>query len=263
MADRRQHAHDFTGLPLAEQLEPGPAGLVQKFEPALRRADTHDRQRPAHRQRRIAGDMREGAGHGFARRARRVDSQDELLAGPRVLREDAGILEKHAAAVALVTHCRTLIARSSIALRSSTPPTGRRCPCRRGGEDTRIGASPRAPTGAATEVSVSSTVATGKPERSASAAAKARALARNGFGAVPAGHAHDELRRLPVVEDAIDFGPGRPAIGAQRRERRGGANFAVCGGDAYATEPEIERDEDVAVATARHAGSPGVQACPA
>ena len=56
---------------------------------------------------------------------------------------------------------------------------------------------------------------------------------------------------------------GGPPIAAQRRERRGGASFAVRGGDAYATEPEIERDEDVAVATARHAGVPGAQACPA
>ena len=79
----------------------------------------------------------------------------------------------------------------------------------------------------------------------------------------PLGHSYDELCRPPVLDDAANVGPGRPAIGTQRRERRGGANFAVRGGDAYATEPEIERDEDVAVATARHAGSPGVQACPA
>ena len=67
-------------------------------------------------------------------------------AGPRVLREDACILEKHAAAIALVTHCRSLIARLIHCSAIKHAATGRRCPCRRGGEDTRIGASPRAPT---------------------------------------------------------------------------------------------------------------------
>ena len=61
------------------------------------------------------------------------------------------------------------------------------------------------------------------------------------------GNADDELRRSPVVDDAIDA----RAKAARDRTRSvvSGDAVPVCavrGGDAYTTEPEIERDEEVA-----------------
>ena len=89
-----------------ERLEAVALRLVQELEPPFGGARAHDRQRPAHRDRRVAGHVRERAGRRASCRARRVHAQDELIAGIRALREDPCILEKHAAAIALVAHSR-------------------------------------------------------------------------------------------------------------------------------------------------------------
>ena len=105
VADRREHAQDLARLTEPKHLEPVALRLVQELEPAFGGRGAHDRQRPAHRHRRVAGDMRERAGLRLARRARRLDAQHELLSRPSALREDARVLEEHAAAIPFVAHC--------------------------------------------------------------------------------------------------------------------------------------------------------------
>ena len=234
------------GCRVAEHVEPVALRLVQELEPTFGRARAHDRQRPAHRHRRIARDVRERAGRCFARRARRLDAQHELLPRPGALREDPRILEEYAAAIPLVTHCRSLTAGSSIAPRSGTPRRGRRRPCRRGGEDTRIGGSPRAPTP--------------RPPRSASrrrsrrAARSARPRPRRkrarcrATASVPSPSGTPTTscagRQSSMMRSRSCQGGSR--FGAQRRQRRRRASCAVRGRDSYTTKPEVERDEDVA-----------------
>jgi hypothetical protein len=76
--------------------------------------------------------------------------------------------------------------------------------------------------------------------------AKARARRATAAAPSPSG----ELRRAPVVDDAVELAPGRLALDAHGRQRRRSPRLAVRGSDADATEPEVERYDDMAIAVA-------------
>jgi hypothetical protein len=97
--DRAQQVHQIAGLGTAQRGEAVADHLVEHLDPALAAADTHDRQRPAHRNVRIAADVHEGAGCRAARTGRGVQANDELVVGPGLLIDDAGIDAVDGAAV--------------------------------------------------------------------------------------------------------------------------------------------------------------------
>jgi hypothetical protein len=69
------------------------------------------------------------------------------------------------------------------------------------------------------------------------------------------------LRGAPIVDDPIEVAPRRFALDTHGRQRRRCSRLAIRGGDSYATEPEVERDEDVPVAfTKLHVAIRGRQA---
>jgi hypothetical protein len=73
---------------------------------------------------------------------------------------------------------------------------------------------------------------------------------RDRGGAVSFRYADDELPGAPIVDDAIELAPRRLAFDAYSRQRRRSPRLEVRGRDADATEPEVERYEDLAIAVA-------------
>ena len=262
VADRREHAQRLRPAGVwPSSSSPGPRGLYKNSsQPSSALARMIDNGR------RIGTDGSQAMcanvpGTRFARRARRVDAQHELLR--RAMRAARGCARPRetrcrdcARSSLPYSHCSFIhcsaIKHAADAVDAALADAAAKIPGsallrelrlrgRRGqrlvdGRDRQPVALGQAP-----------------PRRRA----RARAMASR---AVAFGHADDELCRPPVVDDAVELAPGRLAIGTQRRQRRGGARLAVRGGDADTTEPEIERDEDVAVATDAPRRLPGVQA---
>ncbi len=69
--------------------------LVQKFDPAFPGINTHDRQGPAHRHSRIAGQMRKIARLRFGCTLWRVQAQHKLIAGMRALFEYQTVFDEY------------------------------------------------------------------------------------------------------------------------------------------------------------------------
>ena len=99
LADRAEHAHLIARLVPGERVKARALHLVEQLDPARLRIRAHDRERPAHRDGGVAGDVHEAAGlgvRGASRRRRARSTNCSRLVGE--LRDDARRLEKDGAA---------------------------------------------------------------------------------------------------------------------------------------------------------------------
>ena len=96
-----EHAHRVAGLLGPERVQARAHDLVEDLDPAGLRVRAHDRQRAAHRDAGIAGEVREGAGRGVRGALGRAQADDELLGVVGELREHRRLLEEDGAAVFL------------------------------------------------------------------------------------------------------------------------------------------------------------------
>src|SRR6266702_1291786 len=128
-ADRSQRADFLAGLARRQRLQAGTHHLVENLDPPRLRLSSHDRERAAHRNRRVAGQMYEAAGFSMRRAFRRLDAQDELVTVVRRLLQDERIFEENGPAVCLgharrvdqVALLREPITSASTAMRTATP----------------------------------------------------------------------------------------------------------------------------------------------
>ena len=123
LADGPEEGESIAGTRAAQSLQPRALGLVEDFHPAWAWCGAHQRQRPAHGDGLVAGQVREAAGRGMRGALRRLDADHELpgLEG-RVLK-DAAFLEEDRAAGSL-SHLGAPGARitvASTAMRTATP----------------------------------------------------------------------------------------------------------------------------------------------
>jgi hypothetical protein len=105
-ADRAEHADVLAGPAARQQPEPLAEHLEQQLDHARAGVGAHQRQRPAHRQGRIAADVRETARPGMRRALRGHQPHHVLLAGPVLDVEQFGVLEEDGGAVGLAWHHR-------------------------------------------------------------------------------------------------------------------------------------------------------------
>src|SRR4051812_40650216 len=122
-------------MPPAERPQSRAHDLVEDLDPSFAGVDALDRQRPAHRNVRIAGEMHETAGLRTRCAFRCRHSQHELFAGPGFLGDHGSVFEKNTAAVRRMNavaaarlvvgqgahHLRPSITASSTAMRTATP----------------------------------------------------------------------------------------------------------------------------------------------
>src|ERR1700724_4754752 len=125
-ADRTEHAQLLPHCVAGESVQPGTERLVEHLDPPGARLRPHDRQRPAHRDGGIAGDVRETARLRVGRAARRGDAQHELLRVVGELRNDARPFEEDGAAGAgshlgHAPPAREVSTSASTAMRTATP----------------------------------------------------------------------------------------------------------------------------------------------
>src|SRR5215213_6899125 len=103
VADRAKHAHDIACLACRERMQARAGNLVKHLDPSSLRVNAHQRQRPPHRHRRIARDMRKATGLRVRRALWRLDADHILTTVERSVFEKPPFFEKDRTAM-LVTH---------------------------------------------------------------------------------------------------------------------------------------------------------------
>ena len=98
-SNRPQHTDRVTGRTFGERLETRAEHFVENFDPARGRIGTHDRQRTAHGNRRIAAEVNEASGLRACRALWRLDPHDVLRALEGGVREDAPFFQGDGAAM--------------------------------------------------------------------------------------------------------------------------------------------------------------------
>ena len=122
-ADRPEQADDIAFLARGQRMQAGADHLVEHLDPAGIGIHAHERQRPSHRDGRIAGDVGEASRLGMRGALRRVQANHVLIAGEVRLAQYPGIFEKDRSAVLLAHALRAFefTTAASTAMRTATP----------------------------------------------------------------------------------------------------------------------------------------------